>query len=307
MENFGINWYTPSTDDTLKRAMPGEVLRLSAWTGRTIDLWQHVRVTSEPEARTTWHGYVDRSIFSRRVWLEFQLVFGELVFNHAKGAFPRPEPIWETFPESRPTRPTVPAAVAYRFEEGHHIPVACIWLGEPGQNSDEFRREVLAALPQPLTIEERFALRGNQPVTVLVAAEPSDERDELMRHLSGQPNDRIVVRTADTAEETLANLGSVDVVIVADQLPQHAGEKSEGTYCIGFIRNELVPRKMPLVGWAVNAQRQHEIDYRSAGLDHIMMHLRADCGRVLNGNPEPGRSIANLILDALGVPSTHKE
>ena len=303
MKNFDINWYQPSTDDTLKRAKPGEILRLSAWTGGAVDSWQHVRVTSELESRTTWHGNVCHSIFWRREWLEFQIVFGELVFNHAKGLYPKPELIWETFPEGRPSRPTVPAAVAYRFEGERHIPVASIWLGEPGQDPDEFRREVLADLSQPLTVEERFALRDNQPVTVLVAAEPSHERDELTRHLVSQPNDHIVVRTADTAEETLANLNGIDVVIVADQLPPRTGEKSEGTYCIGFIRDELVPRRVPLVGWAVNVQRSYDYD----GRDYVMMHLLADCGRVLNGDPEPGRSITHLILDALGVPTTHKE
>jgi hypothetical protein len=227
VRNFNINWYQPSTDDTLKRAMPGEILRLSAWTGGAVDTWLHVRVTSEPETRTTWHGSVDRSTFWRREWLEFQIIFGELVFNHAKGVFPRPEPIWETFPEGRPSRLTVPAAVAYRFKEEHRIPVACIWLGEPGQKPDEFRREVLTALP--LTVEERFAFRDNQPVTVLVAAEPSRERDA---------NDPC---------------------------------------------------------------------YSSGDLDYVMMHLLADCGRVLNGDPEPGRSLTNLVLDALGVPTTHKE
>lgn len=251
-------------------------------------------------ADETWHGRVDHSIFSRREWLEFQVVTGELVFNHNTKLFGEPD--WKDYPQviTKP-RPATPAVVAWRIEREHHrISVASIWWGEPGQDAQEFRQQVLAQLPQPLSVQERFALYGNTPLTVLLAAEPSQERDALVHELD---HPLVTVRSVDTAEETLANLDGSHVVIVADELPPRTGDGPERTYGVGgLIETKLAPHDILRIGWPVNVRRRRS---RDDDPDWVMMHLQGRCGRVLGDKPEPGREPLHHILDALGVVSTH--
>jgi hypothetical protein len=296
MQQWDLSSYD-STFTKLADARLDSVLVLPFW-NITHEATRAFRVLTEPSTRTTWHGRVDHSIFSRREWLEFQIVTGELVFNHNTKLFGEPD--WKEYPQviAEP-RPATPAVVVWRTEREHHLlSVASIWWGEPGQDAQEFLQLVLAQLPQPLSVEERFALIDHVPLTVLLAAEPSSERDALMRELE---HPLVTVRSAHTVEETLANLDDTHVVIVADKLPPRTGEEAKRTYCMGFIRDELVQYDIPRIGWPVNVQRrQSQDDYPEV----VMEHLQADCGRVLGGKPEPGREPLHHVLDALEVTAT---
>ncbi|HET9412445.1 MAG TPA: hypothetical protein VFO38_06460 [Candidatus Saccharimonadales bacterium] len=298
MQQFDLSWYEGVTDKKFADVTPGSVLTYQIWSP-TSEQDGAMRVLTEPFARTTWHGNVDHSTHNRGEWLEFQVVYGELVFNHSAKLFGEPD--WRVYPEGLGEPPAAtPAVVVWRTErEPHLIPVASIWWGEPGQDAEEFRQQVLAELPQPLAVEERFALREGTPVTVLVVAEQSEELTELL----GQLNHPLVtVKAAHSAEETLAKLNGTDVIIVADELPIRAGEQPVRTYCAGFIRDGLVQLDIPLIGWPVNVLRRRN---REDNPDLVTMHLQAECGQVLGAMPERGRVPLHHVLDALGVHTTY--
>jgi hypothetical protein len=301
LASFEVPWYAGVTDEELKNIAIGQILHLTTRTVYIRDISRYVRVLSVPEFRTTWHCNVCWSLFRRPEWLEFQLVFGELVFNHTESAWTSTEPDWKVYPLYEEA-PATPAAVAWRREEGNQVSVARIWLGKTGQDPAEFRSEVLAVLPEPLSLNERFALRDHQPVTVLVAGEHCLQRDNIVGELT-LSDPRITVRVTDTGEELMSSLAGVDVVIIADALRSNADSELQPTYDQGLIPR--LRRERPCIGWPLYAERRHRNRTDSPGsLDHIIMHLQDDCGHAIGGKPEPGRHISHLVLDALDLPKT---
>jgi hypothetical protein len=305
MDQWSVNWYSGATDRMFEKVAVGGVLTLDVWRGR-LDDYESVRVLTDPITRTTWHGCVCQSIFWKQEWLDFQIVFGELVYNH-QTAF-RGEPVWQVYPEwLRTPQPARPAAVVWRSEESHGLPTACVFAGENGQASDEFRREVLAQLPQPLTVDDRFALWPRPHLTVLVAADPSDDRDALVELL--RSNDRVIVRTADTYLEVEEHLDGACVVIVADRFD---GSPTYLEYA------QRLAARVPTVGWPIDASRRYAMGEHYVGLDLVTGYLRAVCQHVYVVMPkaewliasalrhtvkEPTRGVYDVLLDAVKVPA----
>lgn len=305
-----VSWYTDRTDMAFADVQVGKIITVDTQ-GTYGESRRNIRIDTDPFARLAYHASVDPSIFHRYEWLEFWFAFGTLVHNQNADTFtyPRPEPIWvESHPGLKIRRPAQPVAVVWRQEkDAYQLSCASFFLGEAGQDPDQFRAQVLAQLPEPYSRRERFAMLLDRPLTVVVAAAPHQDVDDMAAQLD-DPTGHIKVLRAETVEQLMATVDSADVVIIDDRLPsENEGQIVNTCGPFDLVRQCKLGERVGLIGAPMSVRREwmQGIHRGTDGYSFVLMHVEAVCsGRTIYSDQYSRRDLIDLVLDAAGLPAT---
>lgn len=304
-----VPWYAGYTDKALAGIQLGKVVTVKVRSALG-ESHRSVRVNAEPITRVAYHASVDDSIFRRYEWLPFKFAFGTLVYdqNGDRLIYPRPEPIWvETHPAFATPQAAQPAAIVWREEEdGVKTSVAEFFIGEHGQDLDQFMAQVLATLPEPYSREQRLAMIS-RPLTVVVAAAPHQDVKDGLRELH-DPLGRVCVHRAETVEQLMTLIGIADVVIIDNELPStKAGVVVSTCGPFDLIRERRLYEMVGLIGAPMSIHRKWMTGelYGTGEYGYVLMHVDASCGgRMIYGDRGKYRHILDYVLDAAGLPVT---
>lgn len=295
MHTRSFTWREPHITAEFGGLLPGRIVQLPPRAGFSQE-WSHIRITQAPIPRRMREADVNRGpLVLRGQWVSGWVVFGEMVFDHAR---PDQPVDWRTSPSAVADSAALPVAMAYYFANDGGTSFAAVWVGEAGQNVISFCREVLAAVPKPHSGPERSEVRQGQLITVTVVSDPGPARRELVESITTDAAaGRIIVLTADSGIDAVLAHSEADVIIVADRIrwttTNPALEPAEQVIGVVFLEQRCI-------GWPVSFLPEFGGNSNVEQLELTSGVLTgAGCVSVYHG--PNAQNIIGLILDAVGV------